>query len=316
MTKKLAITFVWVAIGMMSFAHKKDVDYLQARRNGADAKIVISLADDAGLPVSNATVRVLMGMNFREKAYYISGTTTPNGQFVIEGRTTGNEIEIDVSKDGYYNTSKKFSFVSMGKEYDARGGKWMPWGMECNLRMREIRNPTALISDVNGYYVPATNKWIGFDMKTGDWVMSGCKGKVSDFEVFLEWDGRPSRESQLLNLRLRAADVNSGFYYADFVPESVFHGVYNASTTAVLSQTLTCQTKQLDGRIVKQGLPQSKMLVLRSRCVCDEKGALRQANYSTISWIVVDGTRKGKGEMMLSYSFNPTPNDTNLEAKQ
>lgn len=315
MSKKLTITVVLVAIGMTSFAHKKDVDYLLARRNGADAKIVVSLLNDDGNPVSNATVRVLMGMNFREKAYYIDGITNPNGQFVVEGKTTGNEIEIAVSKDGYYNTSKKLSFATMGKEYDTRDGKWLPWGMECGLRMREIRNPTALVSDVNGYYVPVTNKWIGFDMKTGDWVMSGCKGKVSDFEVFLEWDGKPSRESQLLNLSLRAVDMNSGFYYADLVPESVFHGVYNASTNAVLSQRLSCQTKQQDGRIVKHGLPTSKLLVLRSRCICDADGTLRQANYSAISWIVVDGTRKGKGEMMLSYSFNPTPNDTNLEPK-
>ena len=39
------------------------------------------------------------------------------------------------------------------------------------------------------------------------------------------------------------------------------------------------------------------------------------ANYSTISWVSVEGSQKGKGEMLLSYSFNPTPNDTNLESK-
>lgn len=316
MTAKTVMMVVSIAVGMTSFAHKKDADYLRARRNGADARIVLSLLDDAGMPVSNATVRVLMGMNFREKAYYIDGITNPNGQFVIEGKTTGNEIEIDVSKNGYYNTSRKLSFAAMGDEHDARGGKWQPWGMECHLRMREIRNPTALIGDVNGYYVPVASKWIGFDMKTGDWVLPGCEGEVCDFEVFLEWDGKPSRESQLLNLNFRAVGMKSGFYYADLVQESRFHGVYNASTNATLSQTLFCQTTQQDGQVVKQGLPASKMLVLRTRCVCDEDGVLKQANYSTISWMVIDGTRKGRAEMMLSYSFNPTPNDTNLEPRQ
>ena len=265
--------------------------------------------------MSNATVRVLMGMNFRERAYYINGFTSADGKFVIEGKTTGNEIEIDVTKEGYYQTSDKLCFISMGHEYDVKDGRWQPWGMELQLRLRVIRNPIVLLGDVNGYYVPETNKWIGFDMKQADWVLSGHKGKMSDFEVFLEWDGLPSRDSKLLKLHFRTVDSQGGFYYADSVKESRFHGVYNASTNEVLQQAFSCQTTQKEGRIVKTGLPHSKLLVLRSRCVCDQEGMLRMANYSTISWVSVEGSQKGKGEMLLSYSFNPTPNDTNLESK-
>ena len=145
MTRGLAITVVLVAIGMTSFAHKKDVDYLQARRNGADAKIVVSLVNDAGDPVSNAAVRVLMGMNFREKAYYINGTTDADGRFVIEGRTTGNEIEIDVVREGYYRGHKKLCLITMGNEYEVKNGRWQPWGMKVDVPMRVIKNPISLI---------------------------------------------------------------------------------------------------------------------------------------------------------------------------
>ena len=138
---------------------------------------------------------------------------------------------------------------------------------------------------------------------------------MSDFEVFLEWDGLPSRDSKLLKLHFRTVDPKGGFYYADSVRESRFSGVYTASTNEVLQQAFSCQTTQKEGRIVKVGLPHSKLLVLRSRCVCDQEGILKKANYSAISWIAVEGSRKGKGELLLSYFFNPTPNDTNLEPK-
>ena len=203
----------------------------------------------------------------------------------------------------------------MGHEYDVKNGRWQPWGMELQLKLRAIRNPIALVGDVNGYYVPETNKWIGFDMKQADWVLSGHKGSTSDFEVFLEWDGLPSQDSKLLELHFRAIAPQGGFYYADLIRESLFRGVYAASTNEVLQQVFSCRTTQKDGRIAKEGLPHSKLLVLRSRCVCDKEGILKEANYSTISWIAVEGLRKGKGEMLLSYSFNPTPNDTNLEHK-
>ena len=315
MKKKITVMIIASIGALLLFAHKTDPDYLNARRNGGDTRIVLSIIDDDGQPVSNAMVRVLMGMNFRERAYYINGVTSATGKFVIEGKTTGNEIEIDVTKDGYYRTSNKLCFIAMGHEYDVKNGRWQPWGMELQLKLRAIRNPIALVGDVNGYYVPETNKWIGFDMKQADWVLSGHKGNTSDFEVFLEWDGLPSQDSKLLELHFRAIAPQGGFYYADLIRESLFRGVYAASTNEVLQQVFSCHTTQKEGRIVKEGLPHSKLLVLRSRCVCDQEGILKKANYSAISWIAVEGSRKGEGEMLLSYSFNPTPNDTNLEHK-
>ena len=99
MKNKITIVII-VSIGsLLLFAHKKAPEYLKARRDGGDARIVLSIIGDDCQPVSNATVRVLMGMNFRERAYYINGVTSANGKFVIEGKTTGSEIEIDVPKD-------------------------------------------------------------------------------------------------------------------------------------------------------------------------------------------------------------------------
>ena len=69
MKKKITIMIIVFMGSLLLFAYKKDPDYLNARRNGGDTRIVLSIIGDDGRPVSNATVRVLMGMNFRERAY-------------------------------------------------------------------------------------------------------------------------------------------------------------------------------------------------------------------------------------------------------
>ena len=142
--KKLVICLVAATASMLVVAHKKAPDYLKARRDGVNLRMILSAVDDYGSAVSNASVKVLMGMNFREKAYYINGTTDADGRFVIEGRTTGNEIEIDVVREGYYRGHKKLCLITMGNEYEVKNGRWQPWGMKVNIPMRKVKNPVSL----------------------------------------------------------------------------------------------------------------------------------------------------------------------------
>ena len=136
MMKNLVSVLGILTVAMACFAHKKDPDYLKARRDGGYLRMILSAVDDYGSAVSNASVKVLMGMNFRENAYYINGTTDADGHFVIEGRTTGNEIEIEVVKEGYYRGHKKLCLITMGNEYEVKSGRWQPWGMKVNIPTR------------------------------------------------------------------------------------------------------------------------------------------------------------------------------------
>ena len=157
MMKSLIFMMLALTVVMSAFAHKKDPEYLKARRSGGELRMIVSAVDDDGSAVSNASVKVLMGMNFREKAYYINGITDAKGQFAIEGKTTGNEIEIGVTKDGYYKASKKLCLIKMGSEYEVRNGKWQPWGMVVKLPMRKVVNPVALLAFHDGIQVAAHN---------------------------------------------------------------------------------------------------------------------------------------------------------------
>ncbi|MBQ6007342.1 MAG: carboxypeptidase regulatory-like domain-containing protein [Kiritimatiellae bacterium] len=315
MMKTLAVTMVALTVAMSVFAHKKGPEYLKARRNGGELRMIVSAVDDDGNAVSNASVKVLMGMNFRERAYFVDGMTDAQGQFVIEGKTTGNEVEIGVTKDGYYKASKKLCLVKMGSEYEVRNGKWQPWGMVLELPMRRVVNPIELIALHDGIQVPATNTWIGFDMEKKDWIASGRGGEIPDFEVMVQWDGRPMATLEFAQMDIRFVGNGAGFYFADKTIGSAFAGVYNADTSHVFQTEFTCRAMRKNGVFSDSGVPKGKLMVVRSRCKLDEKGNIREANYSMIRTLFIEGGWKGKAVATVNYRFNPTPNDTNLEPK-
>lgn len=315
MMKNLVFMIVALTVAMTAFAHKKDPEYLKARRNGGELRMIVSAVDDDGNVVSNAAVRVLMGMNFREKAYFINGITDYQGQFVVEGKTTGNEIEIVVTKDGYYKGHKKLCLITMGNEFEVKNGKWQPWNMKVNIPIRLVVNPVALVKKKGGVVVPETNTWIGFDMKQGDWVGYGGKGLIPDFEVKLQWDGKPVVSSDFARLELRFVGDGAGFYAANTTPNSAFSGVYNASTNEVYNKEFVCSTTRSNGTVITQEIPQGKLFITRSRCKLDDKGAVVEANYGFVRAMPIEGGYGGKAKMFINYRFNPTPNDTNLEPK-
>ena len=315
MMKNLVFMMGALTVAMSGFAHKKDPEYLKARRNGGELRMIVSAVDDDGNAVSNATVHVLMGMNFREKAYFINGITDYQGQFVIEGKTTGNEIEIVVTKDGYYRGRKRLCLIAMGNEFDVKDGRWQPWGMKAQIPMREVRNPVSLIKKKGGVSVPRTDVWIGFDMKQEDWVGYGGVGRTPDFEVKIQWDGKPVVSSELARMELRFVGDGAGFYMADTTSNSAFSGIYNAATNEVYKKEFTCSTTRRNGTVSTEEIPSGKLMVVRSRCRLDDKGDVVEANYGFIRAVLIEGGYDGKASAFMNYRFNPTPNDTNLEPK-
>ena len=121
--RRQLVTLFMVGVAASAFALKKDPAYRDARRSGALAKIQIRVVDDLGQNVPNADVNVFMGMNFRPQGYYLKGLTNTNGVFVAEGKTCGDEVVIDVNKQGHYSSSKKLCFV-MGRVMPVMSISW------------------------------------------------------------------------------------------------------------------------------------------------------------------------------------------------
>lgn len=310
------VTLFMVAVAASAFALKKDPAYRNARRSGALAKIQIHVVDDLGQNVPNADVSVFLGMNFRPQGYYLKGLTNTNGVFVAEGKTCGDEIVIDVTKKGYYSSSKKLCFAEMGAEHDVENGKWQPFGKNEDIALRRIVKPTHLVAFDKLIDVVHTNVWLGFDMEKQDFTRPIGKGDKADFEVKAEWDGLPAWESKYCSAEIRFTDIRTGGHYVKNVCESTFPYIYSAPLDSTYTESaIRIVDRNGDPHTTKIPFAKGASLVTRTRTIVDENGEIKAANYGCIRRFEVGPSRRGVALLRMSYVFNPTPNDVNLEPK-
>lgn len=301
---------------LIVLASRHSPEYQEARRTGADAKIVVKATDDEGKMVAGIPVRVLMGMNQRDRAYFLDGITDTNGLFVAEGKTTGNEIEIELNKEGFYRSVRRLCFAEMGAEREVKDGRWQPWGMVVCMPVREIRAPCRLVVHADYHVVPTTNAWMGFDLALNDWVSPYGKGLIADFEALLHWDGKPQYHTEDTSLDLRFQRAFSGFYKYDNMTGCSFGGAYMADPSHGLSSSARISSGAEGGNPWHRGFDNNRSWILRSRCEVDESGRLVSANYSTIKALRVEAGWKGNVKMQIRYFFNPKANDPNLEPRR
>ena len=292
-----------------------------SKAKGAKARVQIRVVDDEGLPVSNATVNAYFEMVMRPGGGIVSATTDTNGVAVVEGMTN-LEIHYRAEKDGYYMSKDGIEMFSMSHRYEVKGGKWQPWGMQKEIVLRPVRRPQAIRVPCHDWLeTKAINQWIGFDLEKYDFVAPVGKGEVKDFDLRFDWDGMYGSKHNGMSVTLRFNSDFSGGYYANKTTWSKFTGVYCAKTNAVYSREFRYErypVRDAHGRIVGgvgEKFDQSKVLVVRSRCVLDDKGNLVSARYFQISGLEFSATPEGRAGICFNTIYNPTPNDPNLEPK-
>lgn len=299
------------------FSSDYSPEFLQAMTKGAKARIPLKVIDDDGISVSSVKVRVRMGMNFEERSYWIDGVTDENGLFLVEGVTTGNKIAISLSKDGYYNSNRELHFIRMGSEHAVKDGKWQPWGKEEQIVLRKIRNPIELIRYDIVLQVPATNAWIGFDMRKGGFVAPYGNGVMSDFKINVDWDGVVKPQSKHCEMDISFPGEENGFYFERKTLESEYANVMAASPLKSYDKSSLIWMERKDGVYLREkSVWNGYDAVARLRSVTDEQGKLISAHYANIRKMEVSPSKRGCPLLSLSYVFNPTPNDTNLESKR
>ena len=315
--KKLFIVVLLTTITVSSFALKKSSAYREARKSGAIARILIHIVDDLGHEVPNAEVTVFMGMNFRSHGYYLKGVTNTNGTYVAEGKTCGDEIVIDVTKHGHYTSTKRLCFAEMGAEHDVEHGRWLPLGKEEKIILKRIASPVNLIMFDKLIDVSQTNMWLGFDMGKMDFIKPFGVGVRPDFEMKVEWDGLPAWDSKHCCAEIHFSESKTGSYRIENVIESRFPYPYAAAVGSLFDKkSIRIVDRNGDPHTTKVPFPKDVSFVTRTRSVVDEQGEIKMANYGCIKRFDVGPSRRGVALIHLSYVFNPTPNDTNLEPKQ
>ena len=317
--KKSILLVAWIMIALQLHALKQDPAYREARRNGAMAKMELKIVNDDGIPIPYADVDVFMGMNFRPKGYSITGRTDTNGVFSVTGKTCGDEINVNVTKAGFYHTSKTFRFAEMGHEYEVRDGRWQPYGKSERIILRNIRNPIDMPHENlwKFKYTSAINMWIGYDIKENDFVAPNGKGKVADFEVYIDWNGEWLPTYTGMSVKIRFTKPFDGYYVYNINGDSEFKGPYSALPDSIQLTEADFYERVFDNgeRREQKHFNPGKCWIVRSRSKVSPDGKLIEANYAIIYDIAFTCKDGGYGGFCITGAFNPTPNDTNLEAK-
>ncbi len=297
---------------------RTDNDLLQAIKYGATAKFTIRILDDEGRPICGVKIEARFDAALSRSGELKSVVTDTNGMAAVSGRT-GKSVFIRATKEGYYGSTDEIGYVALGQ--GVREGKWQPWNMTKEVVLRPIKNPIAVKVPVDNWRIAdVTYQWIGFDIERYDFVKPHGKGEVADMEIKIDWDGRRFQNYTGIDVYMRFSQKYAGGYYQDRFMGSDFKDAYIALTNMTYQKEFNFYEhpiRDVHGDLLRyevKDFVSSKVLIVRSRCVLDENGKLKEARYSQISNFRFACDDKG-GCIMFQPIFNPTPNDTILEPK-
>lgn len=309
------VWIVFASFALPLFALKKDPAYREARRNGADAKIVVRVVDEEGVAIAGSSIVASIDKGLLDCT--VTGTTDSQGEWVLEEHTTGGYFMFFVNKDGYYETkSDKISYTMMGAEHEVKDGKWQPYGAVETLTLRKIKKPVRMLTSYYGrcdFKIMVTNAVFGFDMEVGDFVEPYGSGKTPDICMEFSSDGLQPSVSMHSSLTLSFPDPLGGAYAVPTCKQSNFKGPYAADVSRFSSDPIVLENRRIDGRNELDKIGPESILVIRSRCKVDEAGKIVSAHYGTIEWLSFSVSYWEPGCLRICYQLNPMSNDTNLE---
>lgn len=288
-----------------------------AVRFGAAAKFDIAVVDDAGNAVSNALVSVGFGQRDNARlGEVVSAKTDENGHVDIEGRTTGNNLWIKVEKEGCYSSKTNFNYIAVNTRHDVRSNRWQPYGEKHTIVLRERRNPVICKKHkgAGDYVVPSPNKWYGFDLEKGDWVVPFGMGERIDVKVRASGDGKPSWESRYIAMEMEFVGKHDGFYLDLINPLSEFRYSYCANVEKLFAEkTIFTSREWVNGYWIEKTPFNGRSMVARIRTEVNDEGEVVSCKYANIRFVLIEAGADDGPVFTIDYRLNPNPNDSNLE---
>ena len=304
---------------LLSADARENSEFRHAIEKGAIAQLNVRIVDDEDNPVSGVRVEARFDSAFSAPGEVKTLITGTNGIASVFGRT-GKGISLKATKIGYYGSTDAVCYISLGQ--GAKDGKWLPLDLEKKIVLRQIRNPAAERPHVPyAKHTKNTGVWIGFDVEKYDFVVPNGTGVYADMELKFDWDGLRGENFHGMGVEIRFTEPFSGAYYQDRVMTSDFKDAYFAVTNNPYQKKFVFYSRPVrndKGEVIKREqcfFDSSKSLIVRSRCVVNANGTLKQARYSEISDFTFGCDSKGAW-IMFQPIYNPTPNDTNLEPKR
>lgn len=271
-------------------------------------KVTVSVVDEVGHPISNATASVVFSTNIPKgegwgtRPFAVEGNTDTNGLFTAEAR--GNPyLHYGARKPGYYETANlTYSFTN------AAQGLWHPLNPTLSVVLKSVGSPVPMYAKrVTGHF-PEIGKPVAYDLERGDWVKPFGDGVTSDLIFTLDRTIAAKNDFRVV-LTLTFANEKDGIQSLPPPEESgsclrMPREVPASGYESTLSQEIV--------RDPIQGFQAHKVdsrsgLAFRVRTELDEDGNVDKALYGWIaSGFRLQGYLAESPSVAFSYYFNPS----------
>jgi hypothetical protein len=284
-------------------------------------KVVYHILSEDGNPVTNAVVKTTTERDrlniswtkpIKMKTWTVS--SGKDGRAVLNFTCYSGYFEVEVSADGFYPERLRDQHFAIKLNSSNTGYIFEEREKELTITLRRIINPIDMVVHRFPHKnFPCRSGEFGFDLERCDWTSPLGAGKVADvtFKYDLVVTNDVARCTGLLSL-----NASGGAYKLKKQKGTSFVSVYEADSNATYRTEFPfssyCSYKDSGDYGSVRVAEGDEYLVFRTRVVKDEKGNIVSANYGKIYGAIRTVGFFGANAIY----FNPTPNDTNLEARR
>ena len=278
----------------------------------ADVDLTLRVVDGNGSPVQGVEIAIAYQIA-DEEAKVARGSSDHAGRLVSSGRSN-SIVNIWAKKAGYYETTVRENVAVSPKEEVVRTHRWSSRPVEIELVLKSIRKPVALLRKAVDYKpYPATNEVVKLDLEMLDWCPPYGRGRHDDLHlVFDGWRNPKEWLDFHEHLTVSMPNCVDGFYRQKIDGQSKLRYAYEADTNAVYEKSFCFRHVMTPGgNTESRRLAEDEYLIYRIRTQTNELGQVTHAHYGRIG----EKFSQYIGLSIKSW-FNPTDNDTNLEADE
>lgn len=284
-------------------------------------KVVCHVLSEDGNPVTNAVVKTTterdrLNMSWTKpikmKTWTVS--TGKDGRAISNFTCHSGDFEVEVSADGFYPERLRDQHFAIKLNSSNTGYIFEEREKELSITLRKIIKPVNMV--VHRFpdkTFPRKSGTFGFDLERGDWTAPFGTGKVADITFTYNLTVTKDEERCTGSLSFNAS---GGAYKLKKQKGTSFVSVYEADSNATyrteFSFSSYCSYKDSGNYGAVVVAEDDEYLVFRTRVVKDANGNIVSANYGKVYGAIRTVGFFGA----TAIYFNPTPNDTNLEAKQ
>ena len=176
----ISLSIIVVTLSVYVASASSSRDYVNALRNGAQARITLQVIDTNGIPIDHATVSTGFYRPGPPKQRKV-GYTNQEGFYSVEDITL-NEMNYQVNKEGFYYTRSDYHWAAKSDpNTSVKDGKWQPWDPVVQVVLRPKLEPVSMYAKSTTVYLPNITEHMGYDLVVGDLVRPYGDGETSDF---------------------------------------------------------------------------------------------------------------------------------------